>query len=269
MNKILSERTRSGFPVSIGTGLALETLFDPIEPVYDETREVPPKIDLSDYDVYIFNTLTLLRNIINAIDNNALMNDKVSVNDLYEALVEEIEFLQSFFEMNRLVIKFYVHTYDYIYKTYSKIENKLRVEKTFKQVLMKKINEYVVDRLFEHKLFKHCTKEIKYDGFRYALIFTHIPFDLLSYSYYAKFDLLESHTGVIKTRKEFNTKYYPIPNKDMSILPFTEKLLVSFGDKVHFHPDPLKDRIALYALLVSKKVHPLLSEKTLAFKGIK
>ena len=64
---ILEQRTQSGFPLSIGTALALESVFSPVQPVYDETRVVPEKIKESDYNLYLINAATLVRNVLGAV----------------------------------------------------------------------------------------------------------------------------------------------------------------------------------------------------------
>lgn len=261
MNQLLVNRTMSGFPVSIGTGLSLETLFKPIQEVYDSSRQVDTLSDLSIYSIYIFNISTLLRNVITSISFKDLVT--ISNSDIYDVLLEEIEFLTNHFLSNNLNIKFYVNNYKFIKDNYSK--DKLRKSTTDKQLFIDSINSYCLNKLKKEDDVELFTKDIHYDKNSSGLIFTHIPFDLLSYTNFIKLDLLESHTGKIKTRKDWYTKYYPIPNKDMSFLPFMEYLLVVFGDHVMFKPDPLDKRLNLYNILKKKNVNPLTSELSLSF----
>ena len=253
----LQNRTVSGFPISIGTSLALETIFDPIQPVYDETRVVPNKVDVTTYSLYLFNISTLLRNLLGALPESSdvyTLNNK----DILETLQEEIEWLTYFFTNNNLNIKFYIHNYNYP-KTYYK--DKLRVPTTEKQLKVVSIFDYCLNKLFTNKSISAFSKDIHYDKKDSVLILTHVPWDLLSYSNFVKFDLLESHTGVVKTRKDWYTKYYKLPgDRDMSFLPFIEYLLVLFGDHVMFKPDKLEKRLEVYEMLKKKNVHPLMSE---------
>lgn len=265
MNKILSERKFSGFPLSIGTGLSMESIFEPIQAVYDETRKVPNKINTSDYSLYVFNISTLLRNLINSISYENLI--LVSKKNIYDALLDEIEFITYFFTTNDLYVKFYVNNYQFVKNHYEK-EGKLRKSTTEKQLFISSIFNYCLDRLKKEDDVDSFSNDIKYSKQERVLLFTHIPWDLLSYKNFVKLDLLESNTGIIKTRKEFNTKYFKIPDKDMSILPFIEYLLVKFGDNVMFHPSPLKERVEIYESMVRKKVHPLMDELSFSFLKI-
>lgn len=262
MHPLLANRTMSGFPVSIGTGLSLETLFTPIQDVYDDSREVKNLPDLGVYSVYIFNISTLLRNLINAINYKDLVT--IPIPDIHSALLEEIEFLTNHFTSSQVNLKFYINDYTFVKNTY-KDGDKLRTSTTDKQLYTDSIFNYCLDRLRKEDDVEVFTKDIRYDRRDSGLIFTHVPFDLLSHSNFVKLDLLESHTGLIKTRKDWNTKYYPIPNKDMSFLPFMEYLLVTFGDHVMFKPDPINKRLEVYEAMKKKGVNPLTSELSFSF----
>lgn len=262
MNKILDQRNKSGFPVSIGTGLSLESLFDPIQEVYDEGREVPNKVTLTDYSLFVFNISTLLRNLTNSIKYEELI--LVSKQDIYNVLLEEIEFLTYYFNENNLFIKFYINNYQFVKDHYDK-DGKLRKSTTEKQLFINSIFDYCLNKLKKEDDVDYFSNDIKYSKKDRVLLFTHVPWDLLSYRNFVKLDLLESNTGIVKTRKEFNTKYFKIPDKDMSFLPFMEYLLVKFGDHVMFHPSPLKERLEIYENMVKKKVHPLMDELSFSF----
>jgi hypothetical protein len=255
MANALSTRTQSGFPVSIGTGLALESLLDPVMVVFDEGREIPVKVKTEDYNVILVNTSTLLRNIISSISPEA--STTVKHKDYLEVLQEEIQYLNDLFVMNDLEPVFYVNTYDYVKKVYPK--EKLRVATTLKQLQLEMILNYCLTELQKSPSIRKYTNKVHTDMSHKALIMTHIPWDLLGYKEFLKLDLLESHTGLLKTRKDWYTKYHKLPNRDMSILPFTQELLSIMGDSVMFHPDPLKKRTEVYDTLVAKRVHPFTS----------
>ena len=261
-NSQLSNRTMSGFPVSIGTGMALETLFTPIQAVYDESREFESIPDLSIYTKFVFNASTLLRNIINSTSADPATLDRKEV---YTALLNEIEFLSQFFEINQLDADIYVNTHKYV-KTIYESKNVLRKATTTKQVVVDSLMSYCLDRLKKEDDITEFTKDIRYGKEDSVLLFSHIPFDLLSYPNFRKLDLLESHTGKVKTRKEWNTKYFPVPGKDMSILPLMEYLLCEvFGDHVMFKPSSLQKRIDTYNALQKKGITPVTSEFSLSF----
>lgn len=258
MHQLLADRVKSGFPVSIGTGMALETLFTPIMEVYDDTREVKNLADLSTYNLYVFNVATILRNIISTLKFDELLT--VPKKDIYETLLEEVEFLTHFFESNNVPIKFYLNTYTYVKQTYE-AQGTLRKSTTDKQIFTDDIHKYCLDMIRKQDEVTVFHKDLHYGREVSALLFTHVPFDLIGYNNFRRLDLLESHTGLIKSRKEWNTKYFKLPgDRDMSFLPFFEYLLVKFGDHVMFSPAPLKERLEIYEAMKKKKVHPLMSE---------
>lgn len=263
MHQLLQDRPKSGFPVSIGTGLSLETIFSPLEPVYDPERKLPPKVDTSNYNLYIFNVATLLRNIISSISFKDLTT--IPKKDIAHTLSEEIAFLDSFFRLNDLHVSFYYNSYTYPNQTYSKVKGKLRKPTTDKQLFTDSVFESTLKEITKNPLVKTFTNKLEYGKTTSALLFTHIPWDLLSYPNFYNLDLLESNTGLVKSRKLWNTKYFKVPNKDLSNLPFMEYLLVTLGDHVMFSPDPLNKRLDVLDQLERKKVHPLMSEFSLSF----
>ena len=261
MHQLLANRPQSGFPVSIATGLALETLFTPVIEVYDDTRQVNNLADLSTYNLYAFNVATLLRNIISTLKFDELLT--VPKKDVYEALLEEVEFLTQFFESNNVPIQFYLNTYTYVKQTYEKQGN-LRKSTTDKQIFTDSVQNYCLDAIRKQDEVTVFHKDIHFGKELSTLVFTHVPFDLISYNNFRRLDLLESHTGLIKSRKEWNTKYFKLPGeRDMSFLPFFEFLLAKFGDHVMFSPAPLKERLEIYEAMKKKKVHPLMTELSL------
>ena len=106
----------------------------------------------------------------------------------------------------------------------------------------------------------HYKDLIKPNGRSNALIITHIPYDLLSYVNFNRLDLLESHTGKLKPKHLWNTKYYPVGDRSMDILPFTRKLLMVFGDKVLIHPSEYKLRSLVLDIAENRKWNPATTE---------
>ena len=265
MNTVLQNRTYSGFPVSIGTGLSLETIFDPITEVYDKDRIAPSKVNKKSYNLYLFNVSTIIRNILSTVTSKDLISIKEK--ELLEVTLEEIEWLDYFFSSNDLKVTFYVNKYEYIKKTYNN-SNKLRKPSTEKQVYTDKLMNYSLRHIEKQDDTYMFNKDIAVRDsiVTKCLVFTHIPFDLLSWNKYLQLDLLESNTGLVKTRKNWNSKYFKIPDRDMSILPFTEYLLVTFGDNVMFHPSSLHERLELYDTISKLSVNPLTSEDALMLK---
>ena len=118
MNEKLQARSMSGFPVSIATGMALETVFEPIQNVYDENRVAPDRIDLNTYNNYIFNVSTILRNITSSIPSGEIF--LIPKKDILDTLLDEIAWMTEFFHAEGLTINFYTNNYVFVKSTYEK-----------------------------------------------------------------------------------------------------------------------------------------------------
>ena len=260
MTNPLLNRPKSGFPVSIGTGLALETIFEPQEPVYDDSRIVPDRPPPQTYTEVLINLSTIARNLISSVPTKDLLF--ITKNQVLDVFLEEVNYLSTIFQMNETPVQFYVHSYAYPRHTY---KDKMRVATTDIQTKQFSFTEYCLKHASAQDDTLSFSKNIKTSSSSTALILTHVPWDLLSYGNFKRLDLLESHTGTIKTRSEFNTKYMKLGNNDMSFLPFMEYLLSVFGDHVMFKPSTTKDRARVYEDMVKKGVHPLMTEMQLMF----
>ncbi len=86
---------------------------------------------------------------------------------------------------------------------------------------------------------------------------THLACDLLSYRTSLKLQLLESHTGELKKRLVWNTKYKKITTVELNNLPFNEKLLYILGDNTGMvQPLNIKIRRALGDVATSNNWTP-------------
>ena len=259
-NPVMLTRAQSGFPLSIATGLALETILEPTQEVFDASRIVPDRPQPTQYSDYLINVATLVRNIVTSVPFADLQ--KCNLNDIIETLLQEMDYLKTLFEMQSMQLHFYTHSYSFVHSTYA---DKLRLPTTTHQLYNFKLLDGCIGNIHKRGLALRFSKNLNLDRASSTLLISHVPWDLLSYTNFKRLDLLESHTGLIKTRKDWNTKYFKIPNKDMSFLPFMEYLLTTFGDGVMLKPSPLKDRETLYNDMLKKKAHPLMSETSLLF----
>lgn len=255
---------RSGFPLSIGTGLALETLFKPTLPVIDPERLVPEALNRDRYNLFLVNINTLIRNLLNAIETDDYIRD-ISADKLLEILIEEYNFIKEMSAYENIRIQFYINSYHFAKQAYGSVKNKLRVPITPKQIWTAHMTDHCLAHFKKDSDVKYFTAYIKGEKDDDAVILTHTPWDLLGYKKFNSLELLESHTGIIKDRSKWNSKYYPVPGEDMSFLPFMEYLLTVFGDHVMFSPDGVKKRQDLLKQLKLKRVHPLMSEVSLNF----
>lgn len=261
---MLPNKTISSFPVAIGTSLSLESIFEGRLEPYDATRKIPNKINISKYKEIWFNIATIFRNLIGAMPNDTIFS--LTPEALYIELEQELEVLDSIFLNEGLGTckpYYYYSTYEHLYKKYAHKKIQFRSSNTDKQKLydskytdtIKLMLKHNPDRLIEVK--NYIKPNIRGAT---ALILTHIPYDLLSYTNFKQLDLLESHTGKLKTRYEFSTKYHPLGDEDLTILPFTEKLLMIFGDKVLITPFDIRVRRILLSIAKEREWTPYTTE---------
>lgn len=245
------DKVTSGFPLSIGTALALETILPMTKEPYDKNRVIPPKPDMAIYDRTLISLRTLLRNIIQAYPNN---HPKLRKPDFLKTeMLVEMDYINNLFTNNNLISPSYYYS-DYALNTNNifnlKTNDKIKYDNYLIKEILNKINR---------KLFYSFKLDIE-TGFKSILMLSHIPFDLLSYNKYIRLDLLESHTGIIKDRRKWYTKYYQLPKEDMSILPFNATLLSIMGDKYLIQPKSLILRREVYEVAMEKKWNSLTNE---------
>lgn len=241
----IAERTISAIPISIGTSLALESIFEGSQPAYDSTRLIPVHININQYDEIWINLSTLIRNIQGALDKETFAEAKPK--DIKDTLLSEIDIINNVFEIEgkgtcRPV--YYKATYKSFKNKYANNKNiRFRKENTAAQQHAKYLYDETLRLLAkETDDFINFDSELLPKHRTNSLIITHIPYDLLSKNNFNKLDLLESHTGKLKSFHDWYTKYYPIGDTDMSMLPFNKLLLLVFGDNIMIHPSDMKLR---------------------------
>lgn len=245
-NKALrfEDRAMSSFPVSIGTAMALETLFSAatIAP-YDAQRTPPPRVDPMAYERCYIHLETLLRNLHSSMDSAAFAN--APPEKIAEVLTQEIEVINNLFAIEGNG----VCTPVYYYSGYEELAKKVHLGVTLREgsspkqlfhakqiAAVLRVMEKQTDSLVKVNDLLRPVRPEK------ALIITHHPYDLCVYRKFDTLDLLESHTGVLKPRAKWYSKYYPVPDAEMFRLPFHRKLLLVFGDRVQISPMPITFR---------------------------
>lgn len=240
----IKNRTLGSSGLSIGTHLTIESLFYNKFELYDKDRDFN-KINIKDYDYHVFNLFTIVRNILNSYlekDKRKLITNKKFNN----VLIEEITLLNNaFYGSNCNPLLFYPK-YDRVYKNYGLNKPKLENEPFILHLLIenylskveKDIGIVSCNRAGSYKL-----PNLKGKG----LITTHIPADLFNKG---NFSLLESHTGKLKTKSSYNSKYHNIGKADLKHLPWMEELLYILGDKVFIASMPIGIRKELYDISI-------------------
>lgn len=235
----IRERTVSSFGVSIGTGIALETLFDPTTERYDNNRITPTRVNINEYRYHYINIFTMIRNMFSA---SSLLDAKPIQYNLYsntilDVLVEELNAINMLYSNVDCDVIFLLPNYTNLIYKISQTRDIKKNNNYKENIKLLKLHSFLVYNI--HKLSSVCNiratsgYRLNFIGMEKNLITTHLGIDLC----YKNIDLLESHTGVIKKESEFNSKYVKLgKNYDMSILPYDSLLLSAFGDKYLIPP---------------------------------
>lgn len=227
----IAARAVGQYPLSVATSLALESA-NGIHP--EIVAEYPP---IRRYQELWVNTRTLFRNFMGALDKDTYRG--VRPDEIAEALAQEMEQIVSIIPAK---VQFYVSNYARLEQEYPHAT--VRVDNTDAQKVYTLLQTQAIELLLKHHpeigvvpLKLHAPTHPK------ALILTHYAFDLLAHKEFSLLNLVESHTGKIKTRAQWYTKYYQ--GRELAMIPFREDFLQVFGDNETFRPMDRKLREAI------------------------
>lgn len=246
---IFSNRIISSFPLSIGTGLALESVFEPTIERYDDTRE-HDKVIINDYKYHIFSIYTLARNIVAATG----IKDKMSVitNKLFfKTLKEEIEILISLYSNTECIPVIYFPDYSEISKKYNRNKD-FKTTSVYEELII--IFNAVKPNIKSLKeiITVITEKDINVSNEK-MLITTSMASDLIMYKKIKHLYLLESHTGNLVGKENWWKKYHNIGKRPMDVFPFIEELLYVLGDNTVVRPVSTSFRIQLHEFALANK----------------
>lgn len=237
----ISERTLGQLPLSIATSLAIETIIG----IHPENKVT--KLPILEYNQLWINLKTLFRNFEGALHKESSTTTKETADGLLEE-IDKIKEIISEYSNGKTKVIFYVSNYKDMESAYKHAS--IRGDTTVLQKDMtdryKKSIGYVLKTHEHDPDFRVFDRKLKGDKLSDVLILTHIPYDLISYREFHKLVLLESHTGKLKEKSLWYTKY--LNGSNLAIIPFREDLLQVFGDKETFKPmniDVRNDIIAL------------------------
>lgn len=268
ITSILSSRTMSAFYLSIGTSLSFESLFKGTREPYDLERVIPNQVDITHYDQMWINLFTLFRNIVGSVPSVEV--SRLMPDDIAYVLSEEVETIQELLKTNsagRVSPVFYTSSYADLNRLYK--HAKLRSDNTEKQKQMTDLMGQSLSIFYKsHQLsdtHRHFKTHIKDNGNtrKKALLLSHYAFDLLSYKGFDQLDLLESHTGILKERAKWHTKY--TDGKNLNRLPFNECFLQVFGDSQTFYPMDKKLREDILGIAETSNWNPLTTNERIRF----
>lgn len=248
------------FPLSVATSIAMESAVGHQDPTNGKrTSNV-----LVSYEEFWVNLKTLFRNICGALPKGSATPPR---DELAIAVLNEIRVIKEIVERNsQAKACFYVSNYAGLETKYRQIE--LRRDNTPKQKEYTQVMEAVLQKVInqlpkKNDYFFLFQRELEPKTKKRVLILTHVPYDLVSAPHFASLDLLESHTGLVKTKALWYTKYFQ--GNDLPPLPFTHYLLPVFGDREMFRPLNIKAKEDVLALAEKCGWHPLTTDEKLKF----
>lgn len=253
-SEVLMNRKVSAFPLSVGTSLCFESIFSGRQPPIDPTREIPNLVDPYGYQEMWINVRTLFRNITAVIPTEDCL--KIKPEEFAAVIYEEMSVIQNLFETDGAGVcrPVFYHT-DYT-KLYKQINEKIRLRLPTTEIQKHAERAYYA----AIKKLKDLTKDLKETSGQLspsqpvkALILTHYPWDLLSFKKFTKLDLIESNTGVLKSRRLWGSKMYPVAGVDLTTMPLTRRLLLIFGDRVMIQPFDTRLRKTILEIAKQKK----------------
>jgi hypothetical protein len=234
-NPAIAERAVGQFPLSVATSLAIESACG-IHPEIQVARAPILK-----YPTMWVNARTLFRNFMGSLPKDAARG--IVSEDIAEVVAEEMDQIESIirdYSNGRTQLVFY-------YSNYANMERKykhavLRMDNTPKQKEYTAIHNNAMEMLIKHLGKRLLVFELKLrpETRPQTLLLTHYAYDLVSNPAFASLALLESHTGAIKERAQWYTKYYQ--GKELPMIPFREDFLQVFGDNEHFRPMDIRLR---------------------------
>lgn len=244
MTNPLFERVVSAFPISIGTSLALESIFIGRQDPYDPERVAPVKIEISEFNNIVFNVDTLIRNIISSVTSEVMMT--LTSDNILEVLIQEMEMISDIFNVEghgAVQPIYYIRDYDIVKKEFNTKVVNFREARTTRQLKIASLHSQTLKN-FNNPDLSHMVqrtgKHVVNNKLGKTIMLTHYAVDLLDKSMFSELSLLESNTGDLKKRDRWYTKYYA--GKSLTNIPFQKKLLSIFGDNDFVSPLPIAIR---------------------------
>lgn len=212
----------------------LESLFD-IE-LYDQSREFK-KVKVDNYKYHIYNIYTIVRNIVGCYKKATEVTQILADGNFSNLLATEIQTIAKLYSGHTCKPVLFYPDYTPLYKAYNMHKENIETA-TYKQHMAMRSflanynNKNKIDAI--NKKGYLIPKE--YAGHN-TLLTTHIGLDLFNKG---DFKLLESHTGALKSRSEFPTKYRTFGQTNFKNIPWCEELYFLLGDHCFVKTSPIK-----------------------------
>lgn len=237
------DRELGFFPMSIATSFAFEGLYHVGE--YGDRNGIPPGDDMPALWV---NLRTIVRNAIRAFPNDG--QEEILNKTLLEAVEQDIDAIRDVLREygKGTELRFYIATHKSINRIFP--EARFKQPAPGKQQILADLEAAAMITLHKQyddlDVLDYDVYDWKLEGKKNTTLLTHHPIDLLSYYDFPDLRLIESHTGKLKTRKDWFTKLN-LP-KGVTVIPFTKAMLTIFGDGSYILAQDLKVRRTLISL---------------------
>lgn len=223
--------------LSIGTGLALETILD--IPRFDPRRKIPQIArPITYYDTLYVNALTLVRNAISTI--SSAEKNIITASEIADFCAGEIRILESIVPIR---VEVFLSKYSKLAKTEAKIYR--REPSTPKQHQYVALLNLAVSKLLVRSDIKQYQWLIPSTQNK-VMFLTHIVTDLYCYKHQTDIALLESNTGTVKTVSQFASKYWNVPIKAVPYVPFNLRSQLLIGDSNVIKPMTIQVRLEFF-----------------------
>lgn len=255
----------SYFPISIGTGIALQTICG-----IDEKGAGTGPAPVLSYDVLMVNLRTVYRNYhmqLSPAERDSL-NPVKAMNAMNTDIRVIVEAVQDYSNKSCQVV-LYSNDHKSAEKRFPNA--KIKHPRTDLQVMYSTYEKKTIEALYERRddfglVIQMGDMELPEvpEGAK-VLILTHMPVDLLNPGKWPVFELLESHTGKIKAKPEWNTKI-AVDKENVERIPFNRVTLQLFGDKgTMFSPLPIKLRRGVVELAAKNRWTSQTTESRMKF----
>lgn len=233
-------KTHGKFSLSIGTSLAIETLFG----VNDNVKPTFP-LPYSHYRYLFVNIRTLIRNMNGAVLKE--LKTTWSFQNYLDEIQKELQFLPEIvhdYSKGEMEVVFYADSYRDLRKKFPNAilkQTKGPVALAYEELEDKLVGVLTQASYLERFGIIRTNCLVPLPKYK-TLMLTHVPLDLIPYAQTNRCDLLESHTGVIKDKTLWYTK---LAARDLERIPFTRFTIQVFGDGKNFSGLPAKYKRAL------------------------
>ncbi|EEX4841273.1 hypothetical protein NRE35_004380 [Salmonella enterica] len=216
---LLTKRKKDNLPISVGTSLAIEAL--------RENKR---------YDSIWINIRTLYRNILHSIEDKderelftTPSNRKEAAAAIARVISQETGIIKNFLNGRIDAVRLYCLGYTDLHRKFPNAKLKVPTTDIQKNYwgLMDAVIDEVLAEDYDQVIDWDKGSELEGEHTRSVIITNHAV-DLLSRTKFKELRLLESHTGVIKSKSQWYTKLSD--GKMLSNIPFNRFTIQVFGD---------------------------------------